>query len=293
MWNRIMAAPVIGRMTFTLPLAVAARTAFTAPVDVQIWGRNFRVDPLPGAEDMDQRPLSTLLRALPSDLASAPGFQPTDEQILAEVEERAWIAQFQGEDALRALMRKNPRADEFELGAKFYEGRGGATSPETQRLFDTHAALKLLTRGLRSSMGKPEEANAGFHFTLPQLPAEVVASYRRQGFNPAAAYAGFRTVKAAYRARDLSLIARVVDFPLTMGGSRRRTIRNADGLAAARDAVLHPGVREVVTRQAFNDLFVRDQGAMFGNGEVWIGPGLIGNMLFQVKTINVKTINAP
>ena len=153
------------------------------------------------SDDLDKRPLSALLGALPSDLAASPGFEPTDEQILAEVEERAWIVQFQGEDAFQALMRKNPRADEFALAMSFYAGRGGATSPEVQKLMDAHAALNLLVRGLRRSMGKPEEPNAGFHFTLPQLPPEVAESYRRQGLNPAAAYAGFHTVKAALSIR--------------------------------------------------------------------------------------------
>lgn len=286
----ITAATIVRGIALALMLAVAAQAAVAAPVDVEVWGRNFRVDPRDDPEDFDKRPLAALLGALPSDLASALGFQPTDEQVLAEVEERTWIAQFQQENAFSALMaaqkRRNPRTDEFALTMSFYAGRGGATSPEVQKLVDTHAALKLLTRGLRRAMGKPEEANAGFHFTLPQLPPEVVASYRRQGFNPTAAYAGFRTVKAAYRSGDIALIARVVDFPLTLGGPRGRTIRNAAGLAAARDTVLRPSIKDVVAKQAFNDLFVRDQGVMFGNGEVWIGPGQIGNTLFQVRTIN-------
>ncbi|MCW8086219.1 hypothetical protein [Sabulicella glaciei] len=281
---------VILRAALALAFSVAVQAAVAAPVDVQVWGRSFRIDPSPDAEDRDSRPFSALVGALPSDLAPAPGFRPTDEQVLAEVEERTWIAQFRGEDAFNALLaarrRRNPRIDEFDLAMSFHEGSGGAASPEVQRLFDTHAALKLLTRGLRRSMGKPEEANSGFHFTLPPLPAEVSASYRQQGFNPAAAYAGFRTVRAAYRSGDMALIARVVDFPLTLGGARRRTIRIAAELAAARDAILHPAIREVVSRQAFNDLFVRDQGAMFGNGEVWIGPGRIGNVVFKVRTIN-------
>ena len=282
--SNISTLRLISRMVVALAMAVAVHAASAAPVDVQVWGRSFRVDPHPESDDLDKRPLSALLGALPSDLA---GFEPTDEQILAEVEERAWIVQFQGEDAFQALMRKNPRADEFALAMSFYAGRGGATSPEVQKLMDAHAALNLLVRGLRRSMGKPEEPNAGFHFTLPQLPPEVAESYRRQGFNPAAAYAGFHTVKAAYRSGDLALIARVVDFPLTLAGPRNRTIRNATELAAARDAVLNPAIRQVVAKQNFNDLFVRDQGAMFGNGNIWIGPGRIGKKLFQVKTINV------
>lgn len=283
-------ARAVHRTALALAFALVAHAAAAAAVDVQVWGRNFRVDPRIDTEDRDERPLSSLLGAFPPDLASAPGFQPTDDQLLAEVEERTWIAQFQLEDAFKALLaarrRRDPRTDEFSLVMPFYAGRGGATSPEVQKLVDAHRVLELLTRGLRRSMGKPEQADAGFHFTLPQLPAEVVASYRRQGFNPAAAYAGFRTVKAAYRSGDIALVARVVDFPLLVGGTRRRTIRNAAGLAAARDTVLQPAVKEIVAKQAFNDLFVRDQGAMFGNGEVWIGPGRIGDVQFQMRTIN-------
>ena len=274
-------------MMAALVLVVASQAAPAAPVDVQIWGRSFRVDPHPEPDEMDKRPLSALVASLPSDLAPSPGFQPTNDQILAEVEERAWIAQFRSEDAFQALVRKNQRADEFALAMSFYAGRGGTTSPEMQKLMDARAALSLLARGLRHAIGKPEEPNAGFLFTLPQLPPEVTASYQRQGFDPSAAYAGFHTVKAAYRSGDLALVARVMDFPLALNGPHRGTIRNATELASARDVVLSPPIQQVVAKQNFNDLFVRDQGAMFGKGEIWIGPGKIGNKLFQVKTINV------
>ena len=63
-----------------------------APFFVMVYGRTYKVDPrLPSNELKGPKPQEAL-KALPADIARGPGFKPSHEQVLAEVEERTWIA---------------------------------------------------------------------------------------------------------------------------------------------------------------------------------------------------------
>ena len=55
-----------------------------------------------------------------------------------------------------------------------------------------------------------------------------------------------------------------------IAGKAKRTIRNRDQLAAAREKILDAQVREIVAKSTFETLFVRDKGMMLGTGQVWI-----------------------
>ena len=71
-----------------------------APFFVTVYGRTYKVDPrLPPHELKGAKPQETM-QALPADIAEGPGFRPSHEQVLAEVEERDWIARNQLEDEL-------------------------------------------------------------------------------------------------------------------------------------------------------------------------------------------------
>ncbi len=112
-------------------------------------------------------------------------------------------------------------------------------------------------------------------FSRPKLSPEIEASYRDQNFDPLEAYYGFRRVKAAFRSGDIALLARVTQYPLTVTGKVRRTIRNRDQLMAAKKTVMDPRLREAVAKSTFETVFVRDKGMMLG-GEVWITHGNTG-----------------
>jgi hypothetical protein len=138
-----------------------------------------------------------------------------------------------------------------------------------QHLYDRHRALDLLVRELRRSMDLPvRPPEPGF--SRPKLSPEIEASYRDQNFDPLAAYYGFRRVKAAFRSGDVTLLARVTHYSLTVTGKVRRTIRTREQLFAAREVVMNPRLREVVANSTFETSFVRDKGMMLGQGQVWI-----------------------
>jgi hypothetical protein len=262
------------------------------PFFLRVYGRTYKVDPrYPSDEPKAPKPQEAM-KALPSDLAKGPGFRPSHEQVLAEVEERLWIARNQLEDALektavsrdRGNVGGDIKAVRQEITRSLATGAAQTRSPELQTLYDHHRALNLLVRELRRSMDLPVRSpETGF--SRPKLPPGIEAGYRDLKFDPFQAYYGFRRVKAAFRSGDVELLAGVAHFPLEVTGKVRRTIRNRGQLVAARETVLDPRIREVVAKSTFETVFVRDKGMMLGEGEVWITHDEAG---FGLGAINLK-----
>jgi len=251
--------------------------AYADPFFLRVYGRTYKVDPRYASNEPKGPKPQEVMRALPSDLAKGPGFRPSHEQVLAEVEERLWIARHQLDDEMEKAAAspewRNTGADanaiKQQITGALAAGTPQSRSPELQKLFDRHRALNLLARELRQSMDLPVRP-AGAEFSRPKLSPELEASYRSLNFDPLEAYYGFRRVKAALRSGDPRLLARVVHYPLAVLGRVRRTIRNRDQLLAAREVVMDPRIREIVATSAFETAFVRDRGIMLGEGEVWL-----------------------
>ena len=214
--------------------------AHADPFFVTVYGRTYKVDPrFPSNEAQGAKPQEAL-RALPPDIAKGPGFRPSHEQVLAEVEERTWIARHQLEDALE---KTSAPCEGWSTGAagtavtpeitgSLATEAAHARSPEVQRLYDRQRALNLLARELRRSMDLPGKLpETGF--SRPKLAPDVEADYRARNFDPLEAYYGFRRVKAAFRSSDIELLADVAHYPMTINGKIKRTIRNRDQLIAA------------------------------------------------------------
>jgi hypothetical protein len=257
--------------------------AYANPFFLRVYGRTYKVDPRYASDEPRGPEPQEAMRALPSDLAKGPGFRPSHEQVLAEVEERLWIARHQLDDEMEKAAAspewRNTGADanaiKQQITGALAAGTPQSRSPELQKLFDRHRALNLLVRELRQSMDLPVRP-AGAEFSRPKLSPELEASYRSLNFDPLEAYYGFRRVKAALRSGDPRLLARVVHYPLAVMGKVRRTIRNRDQLLAAREVVMDPRIREIVATSAFETAFVRDRGIMLGEGEVWLTSDKIG-----------------
>jgi hypothetical protein len=257
--------------------------AYADPFFLRVYGRTYKVDPRYASNEPKGPKPQEVMRALPSDLAKGPGFRPSHEQVLAEVEERLWIARHQLDDEMEKAAAspewRNTGADanaiKQQITGALAAGTPQSRSPELQKLFDRHRALNLLVRELRQSMDLPVRP-AGAEFSRPKLSPELEASYRSLNFDPLEAYYGFRRVKAALRSGDPRLLARVVHYPLAVMGKVRRTIRNRDQLLAAREVVMDPRIREIVATSAFETAFVRDRGIMLGEGEVWLTSDKIG-----------------
>jgi hypothetical protein len=262
---------------------LAVIPAYADPFFVRVYGRTYKVDPRYSSGEPKGPKPQEAMKALPSDLAKGPGFRPSHEQVLAEVEERLWIAKHQIEEGLEKVTaspeRRSAAANANAIRQQVTEALATGTlqsrSPELQQLFDRHRALNLLARELRQSLDLPVRP-AGAEFSRPKLSPEIEASYRSLNFDPLEAYDGYRRVKAALRSGDVSLLARVVHYPLAITGKVRRTIRNHEQLLTAREVVLDPRIRKVVATSSFETAFVRDKGVMLGEGEVWITPGRTG-----------------
>jgi hypothetical protein len=247
-----------------------------APFFVTVYGRTYKVDPRSPSHEPNSPKPQEVLEALPTDIARGPGSRPSDEQVLAEVEERTWITRNQLADELAAssFAREGHYAGvdaavEPEITGSLTTGAAQAREPKLQTLYDRHTALNLLVQELRRAMDLPVKTpETGF--SRPKLSPEVEASYRDQHFDPLAAYYGFRRVKAAFRSGDIRLLARVTHYPLSITRKAKRMIRTRDQLIAAKDMVLNPHLREVIAGSSFETVFVRDKGMMLGDGAVWI-----------------------
>jgi hypothetical protein len=263
-----------------------------APFFVTVYGRTYKVDPRYSPNELKGPKPQEVMEALPTDIAEGPGFRPSHEQVLAEVEERTWIAHAQLADELAesSFSREgryagtNVAAVEPQMTGSLANGAAQAREPELQTLYDRHRALNLLGREVRRSMGLPM-LSPDAEFSRPTLSPEIEANYRSLNFDPWEAYYGYRRVKAAFRSGDIQLLARVVHYPLSVTRKSKRVLRNRDQLVAAKDMVMNQRLREVVAQSSFETVFVRDKGMMLGDGAVWITPGKTG---FGVEAITFR-----
>ena len=263
-----------------------------APFFVTVYGRAYKVDPRYSSTELAGSTLQEAFKALPADIAKAPGSKPSHEQVLAEIEERTWIAQTELSDKLAesSFSRKDRYAGadvavvEREITGSLAAGAAQAHEPKLQALYDRHRALNLLVRELRRSMDLPVSTpEAGF--SRPKLSPEIEASYRSLNFDPWAAYYAYRRVKAAFRSGDIDLLARVVHYPLSVTREIKRTIRNRDQLIAAKETLMNQRIRDLTAQSSFETVFVRDKGMMLGDGAVWITSDKTG---FGVGAITLK-----
>jgi hypothetical protein len=256
---------------------LAVLPAHADPSFVRVYGRTYKIDPRYTSDEPKGPKPEEAMKALPSDIGRGPGFRPSHQQVLAEVEELIWIARSQLDKELEETASsrngQNAEADaqaaKAEITGSLAIGAPLARSLEWQKRYDRHRALNLLVRELRRFMDLPT-MQPGAGFSRPKLSPEIELSYRALNFDPIAAYYAFRRVKAAFRSGDVELVARVAHYAVAVTGKNRRTIRNRDQLAAAKATIMDPRIREIVANSTFETVFVRDKGMMLGEGEVWI-----------------------
>jgi hypothetical protein len=79
--------------------------------------------------------------------------------------------------------------------------------------------------------------------------------------------------KRAVASDDRKAVATMVRYPLVIAkakGKKSVRIKRPADLVAKYSEVVTPCVQKVILAQRISRLFCRDQGVMFGNGEVWI-----------------------
>ena len=89
--------------------------------------------------------------------------------------------------------------------------------------------------------------------------------------DPAAFHDAFVAIQQAVEDDDPDALAEWVQFPINVRiGDAVRTLKNADDFDAAYPDVFTPEIKSAITDQRYEDLHVTYQGAMFGDGQLWI-----------------------
>jgi len=89
--------------------------------------------------------------------------------------------------------------------------------------------------------------------------------------DPAAFHDAFVAIQQAVEGDDPDALAEWVQFPISVRiGDAVRTLKNADDFDAAYPDVFTPEIKSAITDQRYEDLHVTYQGAMFGDGQLWI-----------------------
>jgi hypothetical protein len=126
-------------------------------------------------------------------------------------------------------------------------------APAPTRTAEEEVTQDLMVTGSRIAQPAPEAPSAAKMMSAEQP------------------YAAFLSrLQAAVRAGDRDALIRLVSFPLRVnfeGGAR--TYRDAGSLGRDFDRVFTPKVKRAVLAQRPDRLFVRDLGAMVGDGELW------------------------
>lgn len=81
-------------------------------------------------------------------------------------------------------------------------------------------------------------------------------------------------LRAAAAGGDRPTLLEAVQYPFTLyqSGTAQATYASSEDLARDFDAVFTPAVLEVLRTARYEELFVIADGAMLGNGEVWLMP---------------------
>jgi hypothetical protein len=97
----------------------------------------------------------------------------------------------------------------------------------------------------------------------------------------------FQHAVATDREQD---VAAFIRYPIkvTIDG-QAQVVRSPDAFLKQYDQIMTPDIVNAVKSQAYGDLFVNDQGVMFGDGQVWMDAICIGSKCRQ-SVIQVVTL---
>jgi hypothetical protein len=85
-------------------------------------------------------------------------------------------------------------------------------------------------------------------------------------------------------------VAALVHYPIKVNpGKRPITIKNENAFIKDYDHIITPDIADAVFKQKYENLFVNSQGAMIGDGEVWI-TGFCRDKTCKQSDIKIGTI---
>lgn len=99
------------------------------------------------------------------------------------------------------------------------------------------------------------------------------------------------TLQQAVQKHDAAAVAAIVSYPITINPRKPNAIliRTPKAFVDHYDQIITPRIAEIVEKQKYEDLFVNDQGAMLGDGEVWIS-GICRDTTCKQTDIKIRTI---
>ena len=128
---------------------------------------------------------------------------------------------------------------------------------------------------------------------LPAMAASVAEVDQRIADvlgDPGAFHEAFDAIQQALAEDDAEALAKWVEYPLNVQVSGApSTIASEEDFVAAYPQLLPDAIKAVVEEQDYADLFVNDQGAMFGNGQMWLG-GICKDSACKSVDVRIITI---
>jgi len=102
----------------------------------------------------------------------------------------------------------------------------------------------------------------------------------------------FDAIQQAVAEGDVVAFADWVSYPIEVtADGQTLVIGDAGEFADRYDAIITPEIAQAVTDQSFNELFVNSEGAMFGNGQVWMSEICLDDACAnsEVKIITIQS----
>jgi hypothetical protein len=99
-------------------------------------------------------------------------------------------------------------------------------------------------------------------------------------------------LQAAVRSNDRSAVVRLVNLPLRVnfaGGGR--VYRDRQAVTRDFDRIFTAKVRRAIAAQRPDQLFVRDQGTMIGDGEVWFSESCANAACSATGPVRILAVN--
>jgi hypothetical protein len=98
-------------------------------------------------------------------------------------------------------------------------------------------------------------------------------------------------LQKAVSAHDAAGVAALVSYPIGVKvGGKETVVKSAKAFAEHYDGIMTPAITKAVVNQKYENLFVNDQGVMFGDGQVWVNGICHDNACknFDVKVITIQ-----
>jgi hypothetical protein len=112
-----------------------------------------------------------------------------------------------------------------------------------------------------------------------------------QGLDPTRVSAVLQQLKAAVRSDDVQALRAVSANPLRLYETGvLRLVSTPENFEEAKAVLMSPRLKQVVAAADMDSLFVNAQGAMLGDGDIWIG-SMCGSRACDTADIVVSTVN--